>query len=181
MSRRVIVLALGAAIVFQIIVLAGMVAGAAMPLWTGTEVRVATEPVDPRSVFRGNYARLNYAFSTLPEDALDVDRVLRTGEVVYVSLRAADNGLHHFAGASLEPPAEGVFLRGRILRDSAPHRVRYGIEAFFAPKEEALRLERELGDSGVAVLAVSRSGRAAIKDVIASSDPEMPDADRALD
>ena len=181
MSRRTIVLALGAAIVFQIIVLAGMVAGAAMPLWTGTEVRVATEPVDPRSVFRGNYARLDYAFSTLPEDALDVDRDLRTGEVVYVSLQAAEDGLHHFAGASLEPPAEGIFLRGRILRDSAPHRVRYGIEAFFAPKEEALRLERELGDGGVAVLGISRSGRAAIKDVIASSDPETPDADRDLD
>ena len=181
MSRRTVALALGAAIALQVIVLAGMVAGAAMPLWTGTEVRVATVPVDPRSVFRGNYARLDYAFNTLPEDALDVDRDLRTGEVVYVSLEAADDGLHHFAAASLEPPAEGVFLRGRILRGSAPHRVRYGIEAFFAPKEEALRLERELRDGGVAVLGVAGGGRAAIKDLIASSEPQTPDADRDLD
>ena len=37
----------------------------AMPLWTGKEIRVKVVPVDPRSLFRGNYARLNYDFSRL--------------------------------------------------------------------------------------------------------------------
>ena len=181
MRRGTIALALGAAIAFQVIVLAGMVARAAMPLWTGTQVRVATTPVDPRSVFRGNYARLNYAFSTLPWDALDGSRDLRRGEVVYVSLDAGEDGLHHYAGASLEPPAEGVFLRGRLLPGTIVHRVRYGIEAFFAPKEEALRLERELRDGGVAVLRVSAGGRAAIEDVVAHAGPGDSSAERALD
>ena len=112
MIRHKIVLALGAAIALQVIVLAGMVAGAAMPLWTGKEVRVATLPVDPRSMFRGNYARLNYAFSTLPDDALDGVRELRAGEVVYVSLESGEDGLHRYAGASLERPDEGVSCGG---------------------------------------------------------------------
>ena len=112
--RQKIALALAAAIALQAIVMAAMVASAAMPLWTGAEVRVATLPVDPRSMFRGNYARLNYDFSTLPEDALDGVREFRAGEVVYVSLESGEDGLHRYAGASLERPAEGVFLRGRI-------------------------------------------------------------------
>lgn len=181
MIRHKIVLALGAAIALQVIVLAGMVAGAAMPLWTGKEVRVATLPVDPRSMFRGNYARLTYAFSTLPDDALDGVRELRAGEVVYVSLESGEDGLHRYAGASLERPDEGVFLRGRIQRGRAPYRVRYGIEAFFAPKERALRLERELRDSGVAVLKVSASGRAAIEAVVPSPEPDPSEAEAGLD
>ena len=181
MIRQKTALALAAAIVLQVIVLAGMVASAAMPLWTGTEVRVATLPVDPRSMFRGNYARLNYDISALPEDALDGVGELRAGEVVYVSLESGEDGLHRYAGASLERPSEGVFLRGRIQRGRAPYRVRYGIEAFFAPKEEALRLERELRDSGVAVLKVSAKGRAAIKDIIPSPDSSSPDSDRGID
>ena len=63
---RVVVLGLGAAIAFQMFVLVGMVVNAALPLWTGTEIRVRTLPVDPRSLFRGNYVRLAYALGTLP-------------------------------------------------------------------------------------------------------------------
>lgn len=181
MTRQKVALALGAAIALQIIVLAGMVTSAAMPRWTGTEVRVATAPVDPRSMFRGNYARLNYAFSTLPEDALDGVRDLRAGEVVYVSLEPGEGGLHRYAGASLERPAEGVFLRGRIQRGGAPYRVRYGIEAFFAPKEKALQLEEELRDGGVAVLKVSASGRAAIEDIVPTPEPDPSEAEAGLD
>lgn len=181
MTRQKVALALGAAIALQVIVLTGMVTSAAMPRWTGTEVRVATAPVDPRSMFRGNYARLNYAFSTLPEDALDGFGELRAGEVVYVSLESGEDGLHRYARASLERPAEGLFLRGRIQRGRAPYRVRYGIEAFFAPKEEALRLERELREGGVAVLKVSASGRAAIEGVIPSPDSSSSDSDQGLD
>ena len=179
--RQKIALALAAAIVLQVIVLAAMVASAAMPLWTGTEVRVATLPVDPRSMFRGNYARLNYAVSTLPEDALGGVGELRAGEVVYVSLESGEDGLHRYAGASLDRPAEGVFLRGRIQRGRAPYRVRYGIEAFFAPKEKALRLEEELREGGVAVLKVSAKGRAAIEAIVPFPDSDSSDSNQGID
>ena len=52
-----------AAILFQFFVLTGMVAVAAMPLLSGTEIKIKTIPVDPRSLFRGNYARLRYEIS----------------------------------------------------------------------------------------------------------------------
>ncbi len=157
-----------AAIVFQILVLVGMVARAALPLWTGTEIRVATVPVDPRSMFRGDYVRLRYEVGTLPSDAFSEAQPPRVGQIVYVSLAKGADGHYGFAGASLERPAGGKFLRGRIARNHAPIRVRYGIEAFFASKEEAARLERGLLEGGVAVLMVSPDGRAALKAVVPS-------------
>ncbi len=166
MTRARMKVALGAAIALQLLLLAGMVVRAAMPLWIGTEVRVRTIPVDPRSMFRGNYARLRYEFGTLPDDALGEAEGLRAGEVVYVSLAPGEGGEHVFAGASLERPAGGLFLRGRLLGGSAPLRVGYGIEAFFAPREKALKLEAELHDGGIAVLRVTDGGRVALKDVV---------------
>ncbi len=113
MTRRRIAACLGAAMALQLFLLAGMVAGAALPLWTGTEIRVETVPVDPRSMFRGNYARLRYRLGTLPDDALgDVSR-LRRGEIVYVSLRRGGARPPLFwAGALSRPFPRGV-LPGR--------------------------------------------------------------------
>ena len=170
MTKRGIAICLGAAVAFQVVVLAGMVAKAAMPLWTGTEIRVKTIPVDPRSMFRGNYARLRYEFGTLPDGALNEVEGLRVGEVVYVSLEQGEGGDYVFAGVSMERPADGICLRGRLVRNSPPLRVKYGIEAFFAPKERALKLESDLRDGGTAVLMVTDGGRAALKDVIPNPD-----------
>ena len=172
MTRMQVNAALLAAIAFQLLLLVGMVAKAAIPLWTGTEVRVRTIPVDLRSMFRGNYARLRYEFGTLPDDALSDVEGLRVGEVVYVGLKHGEGDEHEFAGAALERPAEGVFLRGRLATSSPPLRVKYGIEAFFAPRERALKLASDLRGGGIAILMVSGSGRAALKDVIPGSDAE---------
>ena len=62
-TRQWIVVGISVAIFAQVLLLGGMVARAAYPLWAGQEVRVKTTPVDPRSLFRGNYARLGYSFS----------------------------------------------------------------------------------------------------------------------
>ncbi len=172
MTGRKTTLGLGAAIAFQLVVLIGMVVSTALPLWTGTEVRVRTVPVDPRSMFRGNYARLDYEFGTLPEEALGKVEDLRNGEVVYVRLEPGEGEEHEFAGASLDPPAEGVFLRGRIAGNYPSYRVRYGIEAFFAPKEKALKLEKDLRNGGIAILMVTGHGRAALKDIIPDPNPD---------
>jgi len=160
----------------QLLILSGMVVKAAMPLWTGTEIRVKTVPVDPRSLFRGNYARLNYEIGRLPINVLKGVTRPRIGEVVYVSLELTESGLYGVADASLDEPDEGVFLRGRIVNHKPPYRVKYGIEAFFAPKKKALQMEKDLGNGGVAVLMVAESGRVALDDVVpnAQTSPSEP-------
>ena len=166
MNRSPVVIGLGAVVALQFFVLSGMVVKAAMPLWTGTEIRVRTVPVDPRSMFRGNYAELNYEIGQLPNNALSDSTSLRIGEIVYVSLKLGENGLYRFKDVSLHKPAEGIFLRGRIVDNQPPYRVEYGIEAFFAPKTKALQLEKDLRNGGVAVLMVTGGGRVALNDVV---------------
>jgi len=170
MNRSRIIIGLGIAIALQLFILLGIAGKAALPLWTGTEIRVKTVPRDPRSMFRGNYARLNYEIGTLPHELFETERKLRRGEIVYVSLKPGENGLYVAERASLDKPTEGVFLRGRITRAYKPYRVEYGIEAFFAPKKKALQLERDLRNSGVAVLMVTDSGRVTLKDVVPNDD-----------
>ncbi|MBT4615645.1 MAG: GDYXXLXY domain-containing protein [Gammaproteobacteria bacterium] len=53
------------AVIAQMAVLVGMYVTAALPLWTGAEIRLATAPVGPRSLFRGNYALLSYDISEI--------------------------------------------------------------------------------------------------------------------
>ncbi len=161
------------AIVFQFMVLSGMYVSAALPMWTGSEIRVKTIPVDPRSMFRGNYARLRYKFSRIERKQFLKNEELRNGEVVYAVLKPAPDGLYELAQVVLDRPESGAFIRGRVKsrhgwrRGVRSVQVNYGIEAFFAPKEKALQLEKELRDGGVAVLMVSAGGKARIKDVVA--------------
>lgn len=170
---------LASAIALQLLVLLGIYLHAQLPLWTGEEIRLKAIPVDPRSLFRGNYARLQYDFSHLDAAQFAQRDKLREGEVVYVRLKPGADGLYVFAGAGLKEPAEGPFLRGRItgswLRgDADSYQVNYGIEAFFAPKEKALGLESRLRNGGVAVVMVSAGGRARLKAVLPSAAKAKP-------
>ena len=92
------------AVIFQFLILTGMYVKAAIPLWTGQEIRVKTIPVDPRSLFRGNYARLRYDFDRVDEKHFDTKEILRTGDIVYVSLDKQADGLYTFSGAGLQAP-----------------------------------------------------------------------------
>jgi len=173
--NRKLTASLVVAILFQVLVLSGMYVSAALPLWTGTEVRIKTIPVDPRSLFRGQYARLRYEISQLDAELFPDQAELRNGEVVYVLLKPGDDGLYQFSQVSLTRPERGLFLRGRIeqrhyQQQAHYFRVKYGIEAFFAPKEKALQLEHDLRTGGVAVLMVAGNGKARLKTVEASGE-----------
>ncbi|MFA0813549.1 GDYXXLXY domain-containing protein [Microbulbifer epialgicus] len=169
--RRGVIFALIVAIAAQFLILTGLFVKAQVPFLTGEPIHVKTIPVGPRSMFRGNYARLNYGFSEIKKSALPTDRLVRQGEVVYVSLKQSGSGLYKFSSASLQKPIEGVFLKGRIAnarpwRNHESYRVKYGIEAYFAPKEQALQLEKDLREGGVAELMVAPSGQVSLKSVI---------------
>lgn len=159
-----------AAIVLQLAVLIGMTMMAAMPQWTGQEVRIKTVPVDPRSLFRGNYARLRYDLSRVRPNSIPEYKKLRHGEMVYAVLEVSGNQLYRLKEFVIERPNSGVYIRGRIdrpvfIEEVEWVQVKYGIEAFFAPKEKALALEHELRDGGIAVLMVSPGGKALLMDV----------------
>lgn len=177
MNRKIILPGLVLVTLFQVVVLATEYLGAIYPLWQGREIMLKVVPVDPRSLFRGNYAQLDYDISIIPSVGLDAEK-LRVGEIVYVRLKQGVDGLYVFDSATLEQPKKGLYIRGRLTspgwlaRDSL--QLRYGIEAWFAPKEKALTLERELRGGGVAQVMVAANGRAALKSVTVNLPTRSP-------
>lgn len=149
-KNKTVLWGLLACIILQLCVLLGMYLKAQYPLWVGTPVKVAVEPIDPRSLFRGNYAILNYTISrpTLNAELLankNDNPLIHKQAVVYTRLQKNEHGLYDPIDVVLEKPKEGVFIRGRlqnrhISEDGRVH-VDYGVEAYFAPKERALEIE----------------------------------------
>ncbi len=170
MNRKIITACLALTIALQIAVLAGEYLGAVYPLWTGEEIKLKAVPLDPRSLFMGNYARLRYDISSIELKGPENRRPARNGEFVYVKLKPGPEGLFVFDGATFERPGSGAFIRGRLQtpgwgQTGENYEVRYGIEAFFAPRNKALALEKGLAHGGVATIMVSSSGKATLKDV----------------
>lgn len=151
------------AVIAQLAVLAGVYAGARYPAWVGEAVQLEVVPVDPRDLFRGNYARLNYTITRLPVEMADEPHRLRRGARVYVSLVEGEGGLWQAQRIHHQHPREGTVLRGRVSWATTEIAwINYGIEAWFAPKEKALALERELRSGAVATIKVAPGGRAAL-------------------
>ena len=198
-NRRWLVPALLLVVLAQVGVLVGEWAIAHYPLWKGEPLRLRVQPVDPRDLFRGNYARLDYDLSPLPMEL--GEGFFERGDVVYVQLTEAGEDGWRAASIHSRPPAEKPFLRARIKRvstgeyreftgtgeDGEPqyerlsltgaYHLRYGIEAWFAPKLKAQQLERDLRQGGWAVISVADSGRAALVKI--EPDKSEPDTTEA--
>ena len=159
----------------QLCVLLGMYINAQLPLWFGTEVSLATQPVDPRSLFRGNYALLSYNISqqAVPQSWQD-DQPIAKGMVVYIALEpATEAGLFVGSGMYKQEPTSGLFIRGRTGENwhhqGAPMiDVTYGIEAYFAPKDKAMVLEEQLNHPHRAVIMLNTDGRARLKGIVSN-------------
>jgi uncharacterized membrane-anchored protein len=169
MNRLWITRGLLATLLLQLGVLSVEYLNSVYPLWTGQEIRLETVPVDPRSLFRGNYVRLNYEISEINMPEAVTAEGPRWNEVVYVKLTPGKNNVYVFDDASLTKPESGLYIRGRLQSPTVngqPYRIRYGIEALFTPEEKALALEDRLRDGGIAVIMLADNGKAALKGVV---------------
>lgn len=150
---------------------------------TGTEVLLETKPIDPRSLFRGDYVRLNYMISELDLDQLPGDKEFKRNDTVYVVLtKSAPYWLPvsvHAAPPVVEPGQ--VFMQGTVKylrqsrwnqesKKSEPVRllqVRYGIENYFVQEGRGRELERPQAGKKVEMLvAVDKRGGSGIKAVL---------------
>jgi uncharacterized membrane-anchored protein len=150
MTRRRVV-ALAVALAVQLALLAAGAGPRLIVRVTGTEYRLAVEPVDPIDPLRGAYVDLR--LSGLPGSGE------RDG-TVFVALRPADGGggLLRAGDVVAEAPADGPYLRCE-----AGGSVSCGIESFFASQGEARRLGARVGGrGGVARVKVGLGGRAVL-------------------
>ena len=170
MTRRATITGLVLVSLLQIAVLGFEYLGAVYPHWSDVSIKLKTVPVDPRSLFRGNYAQLRYEISRLPKALYQGTRQLRENEQVYVLLATDQQGISDAQAIQLQPPQAGSFIRGRVKnrwRDQAEIRIVYGIEAYFAPKHDALALEHRLRTGALAEVSLASNGKAALKSILA--------------
>jgi len=172
MSRRVRI-GFVVVVVAQLLVLGAMVAKRVYLLRTGTPVLLECVPVDPRSLFSGDYVRLNYRISRFTAEELQ--RLNPTGEsfkpheTVYLALERPRGAKFHEAR---EISHDGDRLRQRfavVIRGTAREGsawtglgVRYGVEEYFVPQHQGRRIEREMARTSVEV-AVSAAGESGIR------------------
>jgi uncharacterized membrane-anchored protein len=175
-ERRNPWLGIAAVAAIQAGVLCWMIWDRAHLLASGREIVLEVVPVDPRSLFRGDYVILNYDISRIEAPA--GAEHFRQGTVVYVTLQKTVDGLWKMARWSAAPPpdtpADQVVLKGRIRyvsaagRDTPEHAsVRYGIESFFVPEGTGRELETLVRDKKLsALIAVDADGNAGIKGLV---------------
>jgi uncharacterized membrane-anchored protein len=176
LAQRNLWLGIAAVAAVQIAVLGWMIWERAHLLAYGQEIELEVVPVDPRSLFRGDYVDLSYPISRL--ELPKGEKPLQRGDAVYVTLRKAAGGKWELLRSSAAPPDETrpdeVVLKGRVTyafvetTASVPTAmVAYGIESFFVPEGKGRELEQLVRDRKISViLAVDGGGNAGIKGLI---------------
>ncbi len=179
-TRIIIVLAI------QTILLASMVGMKQYTLNTGTPILLETQPIDPRSLFRGDYVRLNYTISDLDIAQLAGDDEFKKHDEVFVTLEQQGEywkalGVHHQWPDAKE---QQLVIKGKVdyvnttrwnqelkqSEDIYELSVRYGIENYFVPEGEGRELERrDIGKVDIRV-AVDKRGNVGIKAVLVNGE-----------
>jgi uncharacterized membrane-anchored protein len=138
-------------------------------LQTGQVIRLKCEPIDPRSLFSGDYVILNYTISQLSSKYHTYNifnERFRRNQTVYVALQKVPEQVYWQAVAvsgDLRKLKERypVVIRG-VNRSRWGFDIRYGVEHYFVPQFEGKWIENEIRDVTVDV-ALSSSGESAIK------------------
>lgn len=154
-------------IVLQIAVLLAIIGAHAYTLATGKPVLLKTLPVDPRSLFQGNYMELSYEISRVPfTPPKGTSQWDLWGKTVYVVLEKKGR-YWQAVRASATPPelAPGqVLIKGTAgYLERGKLGVRYGIETLFISEKTAEEGGGRLSGQLDVEVAVTADGDALIK------------------
>jgi uncharacterized membrane-anchored protein len=121
----------------QLLIIASVLGFKQYTVATGETVRLATQPVDPRDPFRGDYVTFRYDISSLHPEELAGDQYAY-GEV-YVELREGADG--DWDAVAIHDDRERAFDDTVLLKGEATYfggpdllTVEYGIEELFIPE-----------------------------------------------
>lgn len=161
--------------------LVAMVAKKQYTLNAGTLVLLKSMPVDPRSLFRGDYVRLNYDINRLSVSQFPLLQGMKHHDVVFVALEKKGVFWHPVAVFKSIPENKKswVIIKGYVdvpgrsgVGSMSQVSVKYGIENYFVPEGEGRELEdfRNQGDISMQI-AVDAFGASGIKAVLLNGEP----------
>lgn len=152
-------------LLLQVSVLVVEFLGSVWPIWYGKAIVLETQPIDPRSLFRGNFVRLNFEINSITDDNPVLKTTIKKGAAAYVQL-SEDQGIWHPTGISADKPDSGDFIRGRVRHiNGNKYDFEYGIEAFFMPKDKALDLQNRVRSYAQFDVYIAPSGKSRVNSV----------------
>ncbi len=131
-------------------------------LTEGRDITLQTAPVDPRSLFQGDYAILDYEIAEIPPHLT----AQPTGANMYVVLAECGEVWCARAYTRSQPELSDVYIRGVINADG---RLDFGIGTFFVP-EGTGRIVEDAEDVKV-IVSLDDRGQAVIKSVLVDGVP----------
>ena len=174
---------LAGAIALQVAVLGWMVYDHSRPLASGERHLLLCEPVDPRSLLRGDYVILSYGFQRLSKEQQEAlskewadehpepaeERLGSYARIpddtrVYIPLSRPAHGVSSFGEPTLTKPATGAFLLARKGSGNwGRGELRAGIESYYVEEGTGLKWEKLRNQSRLlAEIAVLPNGRAGL-------------------
>jgi uncharacterized membrane-anchored protein len=158
-KRLIVFIAL---VALQVLIAGNMARGRQVILMSGERVTLATRPIDPRDLFRGDYVVLDYEISTINTSEIPWNAAIAgVGQTVWVELDTADRIALPVTVSDFGPAPDAASMRGTVVRASG-HAVtiEYGIEEYFVPEGTGWEVEwaREVD----VVVAIDNNGTAVI-------------------
>lgn len=141
---------------FQLTILGVMVFNNYLIILQGEKILLRVEPVDPRSIFQGDYVILNYTINALNiqdiENDLDIENI-REHQPVYLALVFRNQNWEPAFITQDEDNVQGqLYLKGTVLflsYDSDHYtpnilHADWGIEQFFVPEGQGREIENKI-------------------------------------
>jgi uncharacterized membrane-anchored protein len=175
-------------IALQLLFLIGEAATNQVALTRGSIVNIHVVPVDPRSLFMGNYMTLSYDISTIDLSKINLyDGFIayKPGSTIYVRLYyppqakwAKPDMVSTKLPGENSPGSGSVFLRGRVLdRTGNIIQVAYGLERYYIPEARSEEVNRlQWNSSGrqpdiTVEVSVASNGKGHIRRVMVNGKP----------
>ena len=155
-------------VLFQILILVGLMGFNEATLAFGKKVVLQTAPVDPRDIFRGDYVTLRYKISTLSN--MPGLQTVKEGEKAYVRLEQRGDIWEATEVSRVYRENWPVLISGEVtnIRDDRTI-MEYGIESYFVPEGKGREIER--AENIKVRVSIDRSGKAIIENLILDGAP----------
>lgn len=162
-------------VLLQLGVLTFMISYQKHLLKTGTSILLECEPIDPRSLFSGDYVILNYKIHNLsqcikskecaslkPEEISDFEK----GDTIYLALQTKEKNpfaqvvsySKNFKKLKLKYP---IIIKS-IVTSWRTYRVSIGANHYYVPQFEGKKIEKEMKNVSAEVV-ISKNGKSALK------------------
>lgn len=151
-----------AVVAVQVVGLVAFAGVREVALTEGREIILQTAPVDPRSLFQGDYAILDYEIAEVPAHLAEQP----AGATVYVALAECGDVWCAARYTRSKPDSADVYIGGVISVDG---RLDFGIGTYFVPEGTGHIIER--AQDVEVVVALDDRGQAVIKSVLVDGAP----------